>query len=111
MSGTTRLLPKNAKEQKHFFTTPLLVLEQFLVLSAAGVASGLTGIGMIVAAPLGIIATVFGFSLAALTGVCKKLEPKIYKHRDIVSLTIAKRDSVNQLVSKALTDQKIEDSE
>ena len=69
---------------------------------------------MIVAAPLGIIAVVFGFSSTssvALTGVCKKLDPKIYKHRDIVSLAIAKRESVNRLVSKALTDQKIEDSE
>ena len=57
------------------------------------------------------IAAVFGFSSEALTGVCKKLDPKIYKHRDIVSLSIAKRESVNRLVSKALTDQKIEDSE
>ena len=88
-----QLVAKKYKRAKTFLHyTAVSVGSVSGALSAAGVASGLTGIGMIVAAPLGIIAAVFGFSSTssvALTGVCKKLDPKIYKHRDIVSLAIA----------------------
>lgn len=81
------------------------------VLSSASVASALTGIGLIASVPLGIVAAIFGISSASLTGVCKKLEPKKLKHREIVTLAIAKRETVNRLVSKALTDKKVSDVE
>ena len=41
----------------------------------------------------------------------KKLDSKIKKHQEIVTLAIAKRDTVYRLHSKALADNKISDSE
>ena len=41
-------------------------------LSAGSFASGLTGIGIIISVPLGVIASVFGFASAGLTSACKK---------------------------------------
>ena len=41
----------------------------------------------------------------------KKLDSKIKKHREIVTLAIAKCDTVDRLLSKALADNQITDSE
>ena len=41
----------------------------------------------------------------------KKLDSKIKKHQEIVTLAIAKRDTVDRLLSKALSDNQISDSE
>ena len=62
-------------------------------------------------APLGISAAVFGFSSAALTGICKKLT---LKSINIVTLSHLQLPSVKVSTGsfqKALTDQKIEESE
>ena len=55
-----------------------------------------------------------GLSLLLLQGLIiasKKLESKIKKHREIVTLAIAKRDTVYRLHSKALSDNQISDRE
>ena len=41
----------------------------------------------------------------------KTLDSKIKKHQEIVTLAIAKRDTVDRLLSKALSDNQISDSE
>ena len=41
----------------------------------------------------------------------KKIDSKIKKHREIVALGIAKRDTICRLYSKALSDNRISDSE
>jgi len=41
----------------------------------------------------------------------KKLDLKIKKHQEIVTLAIAKRDTVDRLFSKTLADNEISDSE
>ena len=41
----------------------------------------------------------------------KKLDYKIKKHQEIVMLAIAKRDTVDRLLSKALSDNQISDLE
>ena len=41
----------------------------------------------------------------------KKLDSKIKKHHEIATLAIAKRDTVNRLLSKGLSDNQISDSE
>ena len=41
----------------------------------------------------------------------KRLERKVTKHEKIYTLALAKQNSVSELVSKALTDKKISDSE
>ena len=54
-----------------------------------------------------------GFALASsgLIIASKKLDSKIKKHQEIVTLAIAKRDTVDRLLSKAMTDNKITDNE
>ena len=47
-----------------------------------------------------------GFAL-----VSKQLERKVTKHEKIYTLALAKQNSVSELVSKALTDKRISDSE
>ena len=48
---------------------------------------------------------------AGFTVVSKQLERKVTKHENIYTLALAKLNSVYELVSKALTDKKISDSE
>ena len=53
-------------------------------------------------------------SIAALVGfaaVSKRLNRKVTKHEKIYTLTLAKRNSVNELVSQALADKQISDVE
>lgn len=81
------------------------------LLSTAGITSALTGVGIIASVPLGAVAAFSGITAAALTGACKKLEPKLAKHHEIAMLAMAKHETVNRLVSKALTDNHISDPE
>ena len=81
------------------------------VLSSASLGSALSGVGIIISIPLGAIAGLFSLTSTALIGGSKKIEIKLSKHREIVTLAIAKRETVNRLVSKALVDQKINDAE
>ena len=53
----------------------------------------------------------FAIASSGLIIASKKLDSKIKKHREIVTLAIAKRDTIDRLLSKALTDNKIADSE
>ena len=75
--------------------------------SSAGVASPLLGIGIIASVPLGAITPIFGLSSAAMTVTTKKLETKVKKHQEIVTLTLAKGDTINRLLSKALSDNSV----
>ena len=81
-------------------------------LSSAGVATALTGVGIVVTPALGGIAALTGFSTAVgLTAVSKRLERKITKHEKIYTLAVAKQNSVSELVSKALADNTISEGE
>ena len=80
-------------------------------MSSAGVATALTGVGIIASPPLGVIAAIAGFSTAGLTAVSKRLERKITKHEKIYTLAVAKQNSVSELVSKALADNNISEGE
>ena len=79
--------------------------------SSASFGSALTGIGILASVPLGAIAGAFGFTSAALVAASKKLEPKVRKHMEIVTLALAKRESINRLLLKALVDNKVSDTE
>ena len=66
----------------------------------------------IVASPaLAGVATVFGLLSAGFTVVSKRLERKVTKHEKIYTLALAKLNSVAELLSKALADKRISDSE
>ena len=80
-------------------------------LSTASLGSALSVIGIPVAIPLGGVGGAFTLASSGLIIASKKLDSKIKKHQEIVTLAIAKRDTVYRLHSKALNDNKISDSE
>ena len=80
-------------------------------LSSATLATALTGFGIVASPALAGVVAVFGLLSAGFTVVSKKLERKVTKHKKIYTLTVAKLNSVAELVSKALTDTRISDSE
>ena len=80
-------------------------------LSSATLATALTGLGIVASPALAGVAAVFGLLSAGFTVVSIRLERKVTKHEKIYTLALAKLNSVYELVSKALTDKRISDSE
>ena len=80
-------------------------------LSSAGIATAVTGIGAFASVPLGAVAAIAGVSSTLLTGFSKKIQHKLTKHEKLYTLTVTKKNTVSELVSKALNDNKISDSE
>ena len=81
------------------------------VLSSGAVTTSLTGLGALVGVPLGGIAIFSGGASAGLSVINKKLERKVNKHSRIHALAVAKHDSMNSPVSKALNDNHVSDTE
>ena len=81
------------------------------LLSSASLASALSVIGLPAAIPLGGVSGAFAAASSGLIIAGKKLDSKIKKHQEIVTLAIAKRDTVDRLLSKALVDNQISDGE
>ena len=80
-------------------------------LSSGALATALTGFGIVASpAPAGV-ATVCGLASVGFAAASKRLNRKVTKHEKIHTLALAKRNSVNELVSKALTDKQISDVE
>ena len=72
----------------------------------------LTGIGIIASVPQGGgVAGVFGLSSATMVVTNKKIENKLSKHQEIVTLAVAKRDTVNRATSSSFKDNKKADIE
>jgi len=61
--------------------------------------------------PLGGVGGASALASSGLIIASKKLDSKIKKHQEIVTLAIAKRDTVDRLLSKALADNQITDGE
>ena len=79
--------------------------------SSASLGSALSVVGIPAAIPLGGIGGAFPLASSGLIIASKKLDSKIKKHQEIVTLAIAKRDTVYRLHSKALADNQITDGE
>ena len=67
--------------------------------------------GIPAAITLGGVGGAFALASSGLIIASKKLDSKIKKHQEIVTLAIAKRDTVYRLHSKALADNQISDGE
>ena len=80
-------------------------------LSSGALATALTGFGIMASPALAGVATVCGIASVGFTAVSKRLERKVTKHEKIYTLALAKRNSVNELVSQALADKQISDIE
>ena len=79
--------------------------------STAGLGTALSVVGLPASIPLAGVGGAFALASSGLVVASKKLESKIKKHREIVTLAIAKRDTVYRLHSKALADNEISDRE
>ena len=95
---------KKARKAIHYSAVSLGSLTT--ILSAGAITTSLTGIGLIASIPLATVAGLSGAFSTALTAVNKKLELKVEKHTKIHALAVAKHDTINRHVSKALTDNK-----
>ena len=82
-----------------------------VVLSSAGLATSVTGIGIIAGAPIAGIAAVMGITSTAAGVSSERLNSKVRKHEKTISLAESKHLSVSRLVSKAMTDGSISDVE
>ena len=80
-------------------------------LSSGAVVTSITGIRVLVRAPIAAIATLSGAASTGLSVINKKLEQKVNKHTKIHALTLAKHDSINSTVSQALDDNNVSDNE
>ena len=80
-------------------------------LSSGALATALTGFGIAASPALAGVATVCGLASVGFAAASKRLNRKVTKHEKIYTLAIAKRNSVNELVSKALADKQISDAE
>ena len=81
------------------------------VFSSASFGSALSVVGLPATIPLGGVGGAFALLSSGLIVASKKLDSKIKKHQEIVTLAIAKRDTVDRLISKTLADNQITDSE
>ena len=80
-------------------------------LSSGALATALTGFGILASPALAGVASHCGLSSVGFTFASKRLERKVTKHEKIYTLALAKRNSVNELVSQALADKQISDVE
>ena len=80
-------------------------------LSSGALATALTGFGIVASPALAGVATICGLGSVGFAAASKRLERKVTKHEKIYTLAQAKRNSVNELVSKALADKQISDVE
>ena len=80
-------------------------------LSSGALATALTGFGIVASPALAGVATICGLGSVGFAAASKRLERKVAKHEKIYTLAQAKRNSVNELVSKALADKQISDVE
>ena len=97
----TRASPKPASPRAYFLSH----------LSASGLGTSLTGLGVLIGVPLGVVGGLFGLTSVACSAGAKKLTLGLSKHDQTVALAKGKVSTVSDLVSKALTDGQISDTE
>jgi len=71
------------------------------VFSSVSPGSALSVVGLPATVPLGGVSRCFALVSSGLIIARRKLEAKIKKHQEITTLAVAKRDTVNRLLSKA----------
>ena len=82
-----------------------------VVLSASGLGTGLTGVGLPIGISLGALGGIFGMVSIGCGLVLKRLSNKVSKHEQTVAMAKSKSNTISSLVSKALTDNNVSDSE
>ncbi|KAJ7369420.1 hypothetical protein OS493_039113 [Desmophyllum pertusum] len=100
---------KKARKVIHYSVVSLGAVSA--ALSSGAVATSLSGVGIVIGAPLAGIAALSGFASTGLSAINKKLERKSNKHTKIQALALAKHDSIKSFVSTALENNNVSDTE
>jgi len=82
-----------------------------VILGSSGLGTSLSGFGIVVGVPLGALAGVFGLTSVGCAAVSKRLSKNVSKHDQTLAMARAKVNTIRDLVSKALKDNKISDEE
>ena len=82
-----------------------------VIFSGGGLGTGLTGVGIPVAVALGAVGGACALTSIATASLAKVISEKVSKHEKIVSVCQAKINTIKDIVSKALTDNKISHEE
>ena len=82
-----------------------------VVFSEGGLGTSLTGVGLPIGISLGALGGIFGIASIGCGLALKRLSNKVSKHEQTVALAKAKSNTISSLVSKALTDNNVSDSE
>ena len=82
-----------------------------VILTGSGVATSLTGPGIVVGVPLSAVGGLLGLISASCTVFTKKLTKKVTKHENTIQLAKSKENSISDLVSKALSNNQIDEKE
>ena len=81
------------------------------ILAAGGLGTSLSGVGIVAAVPLGVVSGVFVCASIACQHISKNLSKKAVKHQNTITLAKSKINTIEDLVSKALSDNKISDEQ
>ena len=82
-----------------------------VALCSGGLGTGLTGVGIPVSIALGAVGGFCALTSVATASLAKIISKKVSKHEKTVSVCQAKINTVKDVVSKALTDNKISHEE
>ena len=82
-----------------------------VALCGGGLGTGLTGVGLPVSIALGVVGGVCALTSVATASLAKAISNKVSKHEKTVSVCQAKINTIKDVVSKALTDNKISHEE
>ena len=82
-----------------------------VVLSVSAIGTSLTGIGLPVGASPAVVGSIFGITSVATGVFVKSMAPKLEKHKKTESVCSSKINTIKDIVSKALNDNKISDKE
>ena len=100
---------KRAKKVANWSATGSTLIST--AVSSVSLASALSVVGLPAAIPLSGVGGAFALASSGLIIASKKLDSKVKKHQEIVTLAIAKGETVYRLYSKALADNQITDRE
>ena len=82
-----------------------------VILSGGGLGTGLTGVGLPVAIGLGAVGGVCALTSVVTASLAKIISNKVSKHEKTVSICQAKINTIKDVVSKALTDNRVSHEE
>ena len=80
-------------------------------LTSSGIGVALTGSGAIIGLPISVVGSIIALLSIGLGVGVKSLSRKITKHDRTIQLIESKRSTISNLLSKALSDDKIDDLE